>query len=84
MSEMVERVADALERWAFESGGGGVERAKSLSLARAAIAAMREPTAEMVQAGRHVSHGDDGWVGAEAAAEVWRDMVDAALKAAPT
>lgn len=47
MSEMIERVAKALRECAAEDG---VET-PSVKLARAAIAALREPTDEMIRAG---------------------------------
>jgi hypothetical protein len=46
MSEMIERVAKAI--WEANHGYDG-----GLAQARAAIAAMREPTEEMITAGEH-------------------------------
>jgi hypothetical protein len=69
MSTMVERVAQALrqemETVAFN------EWVASFALARAAIAAMREPTEEML----------DAWIRAPGAIKGgWQAMVDAALE----
>ena len=66
MSTMVKRVAQALQqKIPFD------ETAVSFVLARAAIAAMREPTEEMV----------DAWIRAPGAIKGgWRAMVDVALE----
>jgi hypothetical protein len=74
MSEMVERVERAIENATSDMEGSPMPS----HLARVAIEAMREPTAEMV---KHVEkhpgllgYGDDGfdWI--------WSTMIDAALK----
>jgi hypothetical protein len=69
MSTMVERVAQALQQ---EMGAAPLdETAASFALARAAIAAMREPTEEMVLA----------WIRAPGAITGgWQGMIDAALE----
>lgn len=90
--EMVERVARALcahdeldwdaQADPMTSGSGDDNQAAYLSAARAAIAAMREPTDAMVAAGLDGADGcTDGWtVRAACIAEhVWGDMIDAAL-----
>ena len=69
MSTMLKRVAQALQQ---ERGTAPfAEPASSFALARAAIAAMREPTDEMI----------DAWIGAPGAiTEGWQAMIDAALE----
>ena len=69
MSSMIERVAQALQQ---EMGAASSdEPASSFALARAAIAAMREPTEEMI----------DAWARAPGAIKGgWQGMIDAALE----
>ena len=69
MSTMVKRVAQALQQ---EMGTAPFdEPASSLALARVAIAAMREPTQEML----------DAWIRAPGAIKSgWQAMIDAALE----
>jgi len=70
MSTMVERVAQALQQ---EMGTApSAEPPSSFALARAAIAAMREPTGEMI----------DAWSRASGAPIKggWQAMIDAALE----
>ena len=68
MSSMIERVAQALQQ---EMGTAAFDEPASLALARAAIAAMREPTEEMI----------DGWIRAPGAIKGgWQAMIDAALE----
>jgi uncharacterized protein YukE len=69
MSTMLKRVAQALQQ---EMGTAPFdEPASSFALARAAIAAMREPTDEMI----------DAWIGASGAiTEGWQAMIDAAVE----
>jgi hypothetical protein len=96
MSEMIERVARAayevlmtdetIDAWVDKDPAdmssvvvdGSINL---LSIARAAIAAMREPTKAMAEAGgREVpGAGRDGPVG-DYGRFVWRPMIDAALK----
>ena len=65
---MVERVAQALQQ---EMGTAAFDEATSFALARAAIAAMREPTEEML----------DAWARAPGAIKAgWQAMIDAALE----
>ena len=68
MSSMIERVAKALQQ---EMGTASFdEPPSSVALARAAIAAMREPTEEMIVA----------WIRAPGAIKGgWQGMIDAAL-----
>jgi len=85
MTEMVERVARAICR-----NSGEEMEVPGLELyvvdhwlahrddARAAIEAMREPTAWMDEAPMRSGMIDD--LGSFTAAEVWRAMIDAALK----
>ena len=62
MTEMIERVARALDPWTMAHQDAN-------KMARAVIAAMREPTMEMCQAGgKCISPGF-----------VWQAMIDAAL-----
>lgn len=65
---MIERVARANHATEFASGGATPEE-----LARAAIEAMREPTAAMIKAAAEYALAED-------AAGVWIAMIDAALK----
>ena len=69
MSSMIERVAQALQQ---EMGTAHLdEPPSSFALARAAIAAMREPTEEMIVA----------WIRAPGAITGgWHGMIDAALE----
>lgn len=93
MSEIIERVAKVL--FAVQSGGPGDigetteivwhhlnEHARNLwfDIARSAIEAMREPTAEMAKQGNGKAL-DDGAHDCEVPmADVYRAMIDAALK----
>jgi hypothetical protein len=86
MSEMVERVAIAMydaegfQRAIYKSGAEGWPhdredvRDRYRKIARAAIAAMREPTNEMLDASGEV---DEGWGRNHA---IWRAMIDKALE----
>ena len=68
MSTMVKRVAQALQQ---EMGTAAFDETASFALARAAIAAMQEPTEDMV----------DAWIRAPGAIKGgWRAMIDAALE----
>jgi hypothetical protein len=69
MSIMIKRVAQALQQ---EMGAAPLdETAASFALARTAIAAMREPTEEMI----------DAWIRAPGAIKGgWQAMIDAALQ----
>ena len=68
MSTMVKRVAQALQQ---EMGTAPFDETASFTLARVAIAAMREPTQEML----------DAWIRAPGAIKAgWQAMVDAALE----
>jgi surface antigen len=69
MSTMVKRVAQALQQ---EMATAPLDEAASFALAHAAIAAMREPTEEML----------DAWIRAPGAIKGdWEAMIDAALEA---
>ncbi len=79
MSEMIERVAEAIRKIELsQPGAGGLKGSLHLAgyasreIARAAIEAMREPTEEMVAK----VVGLDGVVTSRSA---WRAMIDAAL-----
>jgi hypothetical protein len=68
MTEMVERVAKAIHDLGY-----GLTENLELTIANAAIAAMREPTAAMIKA---AGNGElDSWI-----KEDWQDMIDEALK----
>ena len=68
MSTMVERVAQALQQ---EMGTAPFDETAAIALARAAIAAMREPTEEMIVA----------WIKAPGAIKGgWQGMIDAAWR----
>lgn len=82
MSEMVERVARAL--YAVNTGGAASWEDEAPEFqqwvceqARAAIAAMREPTEAMVEEGASEIRAAGG------PEFVWRAMIDAALKGRP-
>ncbi len=78
MSEMIERVAEAIEALGYANG-----RTVMLEIARVAIAAMREPTETMLKAGNE----DGAWLwdtdnaldGSDAML-IWRAMIDEALR----
>lgn len=84
---MIERVAAAIKKMADYDGdsafGGSPEVSNWSAVARAAIEAMREPTAPMYIAGSEANHttmdnDGDGDGGGMVAA--WRAMIDAALE----
>ncbi len=66
MTGMIDRVAAAL--LAVDGGTWNITPGIEVDLARAAIAAMREPTEAMI---------DLGWDYGE---DAWREMIDEALK----
>lgn len=74
MSEMVERMAKAL----LEVGCDEPNLDDYRDMARAAIEAMREPTAVMIAAGDEVI--PDNATYEDNAANAYRSMIDAALK----
>lgn len=84
MSEMIERVAKAIFKdydWSFAPKAPFEEQELHLqeifrNLAKAAIAAMREPTDAMVKAAWRRNDDNDG---KEADRENWQSMIDAAL-----
>jgi len=83
MSEMVERVAKALVDRLGESGLIYASPEFRRRLSRAAIAAMREPTPDMVRQGEmqmfeHMAEARDWTV--KATLDAWQAMIDAALK----
>ena len=68
MSTMVKRVAQALQQ---EMGTAPFDETAAFALAHAAIAAMREPTQDML----------DAWVRAPGAIKAgWQAMIDCALR----
>ncbi|MBB2818961.1 UNVERIFIED_ORG: hypothetical protein GGD59_002206 [Rhizobium esperanzae] len=92
MSTMIERVARALDPYAWSEKGFSIRREVSKQQARAAIAAMREPTDGMHEAAENIavyyddfSCGDGnitlGLPGYHAKFNgVWSKLIDAALK----
>lgn len=83
MGEMVDRVARAMAEsrdliWENMSEFSNADETPEYyrSLARAAIAAMREPTGEMIQAANPYVKGYDDMRSSYAA---WQAMIDAAL-----
>ena len=77
MSEMVERVGEALRVKLIEwyAGGIGFEDGGPM-LARAAIEAMREPTSDMVIVGYHRAKP---YLGTETMRQSYRAIIQAAL-----
>lgn len=73
--EMIERVADAVATASMMSPGGPhhIDRESLLYMARAAIAAMRDPTKEMVV------RGDDCCGVSCHGRRTWQEMIDSAL-----
>jgi hypothetical protein len=70
MTDMVERVAQAIADKHFDTRTGAVGWTAYIDDARAAIEAMREPTPKVIKAGIRVGAG--AWM--------WRTMIDAALE----
>ena len=68
-----EEQLEAMRRWAEESGGWDAAKRDAMKLSEVAIAAMREPTQAMENAGNDYDC-------TPLAVDVWRDMIDAALK----
>jgi hypothetical protein len=81
MSEIVERVAAAI-REIRVGDHYCLYPHEAEEIARAAIDAMREPTAEMISAGREeYSEYELDYDATKMWTDMWRAMVDAALKA---
>lgn len=80
--DMIEKVAEAIrEHVAVERGWGGAASVDGIEdAARAAVEAMREPTSDMVTAGI-VDPGE--WFADDTTEQIWKRMVDAALKSTP-
>lgn len=80
MSEMVERVARAICGDPNDDGRNVLEVHRQR--ARLAIAAMREPTEAMVEAGVRLGcpEGGGGDITASEATDTWQKMIDEALK----
>ncbi len=77
MSEMVERVAQAMQR---ASRPDALVNSYAIFLARVAIEAMREPTASMLIGARDWSLKKNGQgVGDDQATGCWQAMLDAVL-----
>ena len=77
-NDMIERVAreilEANKDWLF---GRNAEEDLFLTMARAAIEAMREPTLEMRHAGWRVK---SSWLLENEEVEIWQNMIDESLK----
>ena len=73
MTDMIERVARALRVADEDTGAPDYYQ----HMARAAIAAMREPTLEMRHAGRRVK---SSWLVENEEVEIWQNMIDESLK----
>ncbi len=91
MSEMVERVARAIEELGDGALGSPIYEVNFQAIARAAIEAMREPEDMMFMKGGNTPPSNQGRdhlgkarsvkrIGDLAAKECWQTMVDAALK----
>ena len=84
MSEMVDRVARAMAAYAEKLPTGDRDAlfiyGDREGLARAAIAALRDPTAAMVDAGENEDDRTTQYVQGADCTEHWRAMIDAALK----
>ena len=83
MTDMIERVAKAIDAdrrgWALVPPEGATDenRWKTYTpIARAAIAAMREPTDRMVHVGTMANLRQDGFF----MGGIWKNMIDAALE----
>ena len=81
MGEMVERVGVALAEMLERDYGVIVTRADLL--AKAAIAAMREPTEAMVEAGQKPSREGHTMLSGVSIIGRWQAMIDAALADGP-
>ena len=86
---MIERVAMTLCPSAFtgmysSKNAQGAEQARALASARAVLTAMREPTDAMMKAKALDDDGGrtevDGYLDYLSADNIWRAMIDAALK----
>ena len=82
MSEMIERVARALSKARSIVGAPQDPSPVDRYLARAAIAAMREPTEGMVKGGRNTADCDVNVFASYYSDTIafWRRMIDAALR----
>lgn len=83
MTEMVERVARAIERTFDEDCARVFDEGQADTLARAAIEAMRETDDSISGAGGTILQqemDDDSRYPMVVAVQVWRAMIDAALK----
>lgn len=87
MSEKIEQVAEAIFMARFRNEPhynfqDSFEKDEYRREARAAIEAMREPTAGMVSVQYHVEVGDGGmlYLQAEDKRDLWQEMIGEALK----
>jgi hypothetical protein len=87
ISEMVERVARAIDPDSWKSGSilDEIRRGRSIDKARSAIEAMRVPTKAMIEAGEPVVYGCYSLEPGEGldenpAVPTWEAMIDEALK----
>jgi hypothetical protein len=75
-ASMIEAVARAIDPWAWDARGEEYRRIVIIPKAERAIAAMREPSAEMVEALR-LELGDDSWSNYDLTL-LWQAGIDAA------
>jgi len=82
LSEMIDRVADALTAG---TRPGGLVRSYALYLAEIAVRTMREPTEAMIEAVCNIDVDEFGGtaVARHAAKRIWQIMSDAALSDKP-
>jgi hypothetical protein len=78
--EMLQRVASRVKDVGLHTGVE-ISDAQAIDIAHAAIAAMREPTVSMANAGRTQVEEELADTESISTAEVWRTMIDAALRA---
>lgn len=77
MNEMIERVAKAMVQAMRELEPND---ANSLTVAKATIKAMREPTEEMTEVGGYIEDCEEQYVGKTTANAVYQAMIDKALE----
>jgi hypothetical protein len=85
MNEMIERVARAISSHVPGCAGATcvftpITECVCGRIARAAIAAMREPAAAMAEAGKLAAYAEGAHDCEVAMSDVWRAMIDAALE----
>ncbi|MCK1445413.1 hypothetical protein IVB43_23800 [Bradyrhizobium sp. 48] len=78
MSEIVQRMAKAIEAEIFKIEPGSTPQMRLENAARAALQAAREPTEAMEKAGAH--KWDEDWCTQTNALNMWQAMIDEAVK----